>query len=331
MVVDVLAEASRLAAAGRYTEAIEQAVCATRTSRVDELDFRIRDWRHQAFMAARAGVSASPATVSPEPGPALDGLPEIHAHELTPAALTDAMDRHGCLLVRGLGALARLEPLVPMIDRVFEAAEALKQAGPSAWYAPFPLPPGSEKLALGRAWCVKEGVAWMADSPRMLSEMIDFYQELGLIELIGAHLGERPAMSLAKSSLRRTGPQGSSGWHQDGAFLGSDVRTVNCWMALTPCGEDAPGVEIVARRFRHVVRTALDGKGWSVEDHMAEEVARGTRMVSPVFEPGDALLFDHLCLHRTAVRPGMTKTRWALECWFFAPSTYPMEQVPFLI
>ena len=25
-------------------------------------------------------------------------------------------------------------------------------------------------------------------------------------------------------------------WHQDGAFYDSDVRTMNIWIALTPCG-----------------------------------------------------------------------------------------------
>ena len=63
----------------------------------------------------------------------------------------------------------------------------------------------------------------------------------------------------------------------------------------------------------------------------------------PVFEAGDALLFDHLFLHRTAVDPGMTRDRYAVEAWFLAPSTYgsmlastggegvaPRDQLPML-
>jgi hypothetical protein len=50
----------------------------------------------------------------------------------------------------------------------------------------------------------------------------------------------------------------------------------------------------------------------------------------PVFRPGDALLFDHLLLHRTFTDPSMTATRYATETWFFAPNAYPdpAEQVP---
>ena len=46
--------------------------------------------------------------------------------------------------------------------------------------------------------------------------------------------------------------------------------------------------------------------------------------------PGDAVLFDHLLLHRTGVDPSMTATRYATETWFFAPSAYPdpLKQVP---
>ena len=42
----------------------------------------------------------------------------------------------------------------------------------------------------------------------------------------------------------------------------------------------------------------------------------------PVFEPGDALILDHMNLHRTAVDAAMTRDRYAIEAWFFAPSTY---------
>jgi hypothetical protein len=37
-----------------------------------------------------------------------------------------------------------------------------------------------------------------------------------------------------------------------------------------------------------------------------------------VFDTGDALLFDHMTLHRTDMDPAMTQTRYAVEMWFFA-------------
>jgi hypothetical protein len=41
-----------------------------------------------------------------------------------------------------------------------------------------------------------------------------------------------------------------------------------------------------------------------------------------MFEPGDAMFFDHMNLRRTVVEPGMTRDRYAIESWFLAPSTY---------
>ena len=61
---------------------------------------------------------------------------------------------------------------------------------------------------------------------------------------------------------------------------------------------------------------------------VVEDVAGGTGVVRPVFEAGDALLFDHMFLHRTASDPAMSSERYAVETWFFAPSAYPEDQVP---
>jgi hypothetical protein len=36
-------------------------------------------------------------------------------------------------------------------------------------------------------------------------------------------------------------------------------------------------------------------------------------------------------LHCTAIAPGMTKDRYAIEAWFFAPSCYPMNQLPLMV
>jgi len=49
------------------------------------------------------------------------------------------------------------------------------------------------------------------------------------------------------------------------------------------------------------------------------------------FREGDAIIFDEMNLHRSAVSPGMTKDRFAIEAWFFAPSCYPIEQLPIMV
>jgi hypothetical protein len=79
----------------------------------------------------------------------------------------------------------------------------------------------------------------------------------------------------------------------------------------------------VGKRLDRIVETGTDGAflNWTVGRGAVERAAQGT-IVRPIFEPGDALLFDHMNLHCTAVDPGMTRDRYAIESWLFAPSTY---------
>jgi hypothetical protein len=49
----------------------------------------------------------------------------------------------------------------------------------------------------------------------------------------------------------------------------------------------------------------------------------GDAAVAPVFEPGDAAIFDQFLLHQTAAGPDYREVRYGFESWFFAPSTYP--------
>ena len=57
---------------------------------------------------------------------------------------------------------------------------------------------------------------------------------------------------------------------------------------------------------------------------------RDTPTIVPEFEPGDALMFDEHFLHRTYLPREMTDPRYALECWFFAPSRHTSDYVPLL-
>ena len=85
-----------------------------------------------------------------------------------------------------------------------------------------------------------------------------------------------------------------------------DVRALNLWLALSRCGDEAPGLDIVPRRLDGFVDHA-DRRGvlsYQVSQRKAEEAAGDTPIVRPVFEPGDALFFDELFLHQTGVGPG---------------------------
>jgi hypothetical protein len=115
--------------------------------------------------------------------------------------------------------------------------------------------------------------------------------------------------------------------------MGTDIRTVNLWLALSHCGDDAPGLDILPRRLDHIVQTGTPGAifDWSASPAMVAQAAEGTPLRRPIFEPGDALLFDHLFMHRTAADPEMTRDRHGVEMWFFAPSLYPPSQIPLVV
>jgi hypothetical protein len=164
----------------------------------------------------------------------------------------------------------------------------------------------------------------------MLFELLDLLEETGLTDLVTAHLGERPALSANKCTLRRVPVESNTEWHQDGAFLGATAPTLNVWLSLSHCGVDAPGLDILPQRLDEVVATGTEGAlfDWSVSPAVVADLATRTPCVRPRFQPGDALLFDQLLLHRTAVSPGMTRERHAIETWHFAPSRYPDGQIP---
>jgi hypothetical protein len=270
------------------------------------------------------------------PGPFSGDLPRVAPADLDLAALRDGLATGGCLLVPGLVPSERVDALVAGIDRSLGAFDAAteKRATPEdrAWYRQFQPNAGLAAYGVGgrRKWVRAAGGVWTADSPRMLFALIETLREVGLATLIEEFLGERPVMSVNKCTLRRVPVDSAGEWHQDGAFLGEEVRSLNVWMALSHCGREAPTMDVVPRRLDHVVPTGTDGTpfDWAVAPDEVGRAAGDAGILRPDFAPGDVLLFDHLFLHRTAAEPVMTSARHAIESWFFAPSTYPDGQIP---
>jgi hypothetical protein len=273
----------------------------------------------------------------PDPQPDWsNGLPEISRERLSGDVIGGSILHHGSLLVRGLIDEQGVRRLVDVLDRAFEDASAAlrgEDPGPGSYFSPYPLGPDSEMTQEGRAFVMRDGGVWSADSPPALDAVIEELRRAGVVDAIEDYLGEPSLLSVGKSTLRRVPPTSSSGWHQDGAFLGPEIRTVNCWIALTDCGDEAPGLDLYPRRLHKVLsETGADDADydWSAGDSVVDALAQRTAapIVSPRFKAGDAMFFDQLCLHRTGVRPGMTKDRLAIESWLFAGSTFPMKQIP---
>ena len=112
--------------------------------------------------------------------------------------------------------------------------------------------------------------------------------------------------------------------------MGRHIRSLNLWLPLTRCGgtSGAPDMDIVPRRLHDIVAAENALFDWSVDPERVRREFSDTPPVSPVFEPGDALFFDHFLLHRTQYRPGFERQRYAIETWFFGLHSAPQNQVP---
>ncbi|WP_339725703.1 phytanoyl-CoA dioxygenase family protein [uncultured Paraglaciecola sp.] len=120
------------------------------------------------------------------------------------------------------------------------------------------------------------------------------------------------------------------GWHQDGAlgfdFLASSgskqkaealLPTVTCWIALTHCGADAPGLEFVSS----AVNELLLPHELTVNSINSRFTADS--FWQPQMDPGDGVIFQGSTLHRTHVVNNMQTNRTSIELRFVAKQPIP--------
>jgi hypothetical protein len=257
-------------------------------------------------------------------------LMEIEPADLTPALLRAGILSGGCVLVRGLVDRERSELLATEVERCFveQARHEVRRSFDHRYYTPFEHDP-RRGLGLLREWIKEGGGVPAVDSPLLSFQLGEAFDEAGLPDLVQGYLGSPPLISADKTTLRKAQPTVSGAWHQDGKFMGQ-VRALNLWLSLSDCGRDAPGLDLVPRRLNEHVPTRTDDARMlnQVSQRAAETAAGDLPIMRPVFEPGDALLFDELFLHKTASDPSMRRPRYAVESWFFAPSGFPENYVP---
>ena len=245
------------------------------------------------------------------------------------------MAHHGCLIVRGVFDDARVAETVEAIDRTQAAQRSWDAAAPAAdaeaWFRPFPT---RRKLdAALRERIAEQGGSWLADSPASTARLLDDLDGDRRDRSRYQPPRRAPLLLAAEVDTPADGSAGHChGWHQDGSFLGPEVRTMNVWLALSRCGGDypSPGLEIVPKRVPDFLPCGTMTRA-SIDFAVVEAVAADAAIIRPEFFPGDALLFDEHFLHRTYVTPEMTAVRYAVECWFFAMSHFAGDYVPFLV
>ena len=90
---------------------------------------------------------------------------------------------------------------------------------------------------------------------------------------------------------------------------------------------------MIPRRLNEIVPTGTEGAwfDWSISPKVIDQVLEQGNLQHLIFRAGDAIIFDEMNLHRTSTSSEMSEKRYAVECWFFAPSCYPMDQLPILL
>lgn len=319
--------------AGSALAAIDELTRLNREDSDPVREQRLVALRHAVFekLPKTPGRASWPPPL-PDPFPDETGLPEITPDQVSGDVVGGGILHHGCVRVNGLLDGTVVDRLCGYIDLAFSARARFTGTEPpvpqSPWFVPFA--PGRQKSdGFGRGGFVRT-----VDVPRALFELAEVFSDTGVTAAVTDYFRERPAMIANKWVLRRTetgkiGPD----FHQDGAFLGEGIRTVDCWIALSHCGPGTgrPAIDLIARRFSSILTNDGDSAfSWSLSEATTCAAADGAEILSPVFAPGDALFFDERLPHRTSVGLDLT-TRYAIESWFVAPSSYPDKHVPVVL
>jgi hypothetical protein len=314
---------------------IERLAAASRAAPSREAERRLVALRHLAGIRLVEQPRAGVEFVAPAPDrlPEAEPLPEIPAAELDPGLIRAGVLRDGCLLVRGLVPRERAEAMAKLIDNAFEQRErhdSGKRTDPGYYEEFVPVPGAGEPVV--RGWIKQGGGLLAADAPRLHFEMMEVFAGARLRELLTGYLGEPALISVHKTTLRKADPAIPGAWHQDGFFMG-EVRSLNMWLSLSRCGDEAPGLDLLPRRLEQYLATnteeaALD---YTISQRKVDQARGETPILRPIFEPGDALFFDEKFLHQTGSDPSMRKPRYAIENWFFGGSAFPEEYAPIAV
>ena len=285
-------------------------------------------------------ASANPSLIVREHSGAISAagsVPEMTAGELTVNSLRSAMSQHGALIVRDMFSKTSMDTMIKAAGNVIDAcSEPTLIPSVNTYYNPPDnltsiMPNKDRELANTRSFHRESGSAMCVEAPCVAEALLQLYEAHGLKELIGLYLAEPPCLSVKKWVLRRSKlPVAEAGWHQDGAFMGTNLNSLNMWVPLNECGgtTGAPSMDVVPQRLNKIASAAGAQFDWSVSDSHVSSCHADNQPLVPAFGAGDVFFFDHFYLHRTQYRTDFTKLRYAVETWFFGASSFPKNQIP---
>jgi len=240
--------------------------------------------------------------------PAVPAEAQITVSPADYAAAARCLRQYGVVLMRGAIGTGLIAAALDLVKRAFARLPSVGQR-----------PGGDLETAIGRLGMIAPGVTPLY--PELLQIARRLVEDGVARPVLEHYLGGPILPDLETLRFRRHQPQQNLTHvplHQDLSFTRTDRTLVNCWVPLTACGSDSPGLlffpMIEPLVFGHNAKAGADGYPMNgiPEDVLYRDLSP-CQPVAPVFEPGDLLMFDGFCPHRTMQRPGMTGTRLSFE------------------
>lgn len=252
-------------------------------------------------------------------------MPETTPQEIDRSVLGERWEQEGVVVLREICDRSRLAALLTAAERVYLEIHSARDANPPGCVAD--VPAGVRSYRPTASSMLVESIAGQDAIGELLAPLNDLLRML---------LHDAVVCNLDQAWLRRQYPAKAApaghhphGWHQDGA-LGFDFTAspgprddsallpiLTAWIPLTACGEDAPGLEYVARRSARLL---------PVEELSSEQVHAtfpDECFHTPRLQAGDVILFWGDVVHRTHLTATMNATRTSIEFRFLAAERIP--------
>lgn len=247
--------------------------------------------------------------------------------EAEPADMVAALEKAGCIRIAGLFPRQKLQVLQDWAESAFAQFDQQLIDGTldPALQDYFALLPHMVNHIPSIAFdCFQGQTAWLWE----------LFRETTLPHFLHCFYHGTFLYSSLHAVIRRQRPdlpRWFTGFHQDGHFLNPAWRMLHCWSPLVACGQDAPSLELIPAGLKAI--RPSHHKPWRGEHYYDNRDLDLESEILPYFpvetfwpqilEPGDALIYDSYCLHRTYVLPSMSKPRYNLEMRFIPDVPLP--------
>lgn len=279
-------------------------------------------------------------------------IPEIKASELTVDFLKKSIREKGCVIVRNYFDVDDVKTMRAYIDHAFavndnnasfvnkylskqiDLKEVLEKTKADIQQKQKHNPTYTNTVKLGRTLAQplgKNKSHLTAQTPILTEKLLNLFERKQLKSLLRSYFGSEPCVSVYKWVLRRASPpEAPIDFHQDGAFMGDEITSLNCWISLSDCGAgyDVHGMDIVPIRHMNAFEKGTGVLNWTISPQSVIEKYSAEAIVTPTFQAGDLFFFDHLLVHRTQSIPNPASKRYAIETWFFDSVNFPKNQIP---